>query len=58
MQDLLGSSVFFWDVLYGTAEQFLVAAYSCLLVFVLGFFVWCGLVWVFLFDFFVWDVLV
>lgn len=54
MQDLLGSSVFFWDVLYGTAGQFLVTAYSCLLLFVLGFFVWWGLVWVFLFDFFVW----
>lgn len=27
MQDLLGSSAFFWDALYGTAEQFLLAAY-------------------------------
>lgn len=48
MQDLLGSSVFFWDVLYRTAEQILVAAYSSLLLFALGFFVWWGLVWVFL----------
>lgn len=27
MQDLLGSSVFFWHALYGTAEQFVLAAY-------------------------------